>query len=77
MCESTILSIVREEREVTTSEYMRFGKEVCEISGRSRVMQELKETLAYPHFDFGNSFCTGFHDFTVLFAFLTVIRVAV
>ena len=37
-----------------------FGKEVCKISGRYGVVQELKETSAYPHFDFGNSFCTVF-----------------
>jgi len=36
-----------------------FGKEVCKISGHHGVVQELNETLAYPHFDFGNSFCTG------------------
>jgi hypothetical protein len=39
-------------------------------------VQELKETLAYPHFDFGNSFCTAFSDFTALFAFLIVICIA-
>ena len=54
-----------------------FGKDVCEISGPQGVVPELKETLTYPHFDFGNSFCTNFHDFTALFTFLTVIRIAV
>jgi hypothetical protein len=54
-----------------------FGKDVCKISGRQEVVQELKETLAYPHFDFGSSFCTVFHDFTAPFAFLTLIRIAV
>jgi hypothetical protein len=54
-----------------------FGKEVCEISGRHGVVQELKGTLAYPHVDFGNSYCTVVHHFTALFALLTSIRVAV
>jgi hypothetical protein len=50
---------------------------VCKISGRDGAVQELKETSVHPHVDFGNSFCPGLHDLTALFAFLTVIPVAV
>ncbi len=54
-----------------------FGKEGYEISGCYGVVQELKETLAYLHFDFGNSFCAVFRNWTAFFAFLPLIRVAV